>query len=57
MAVDENGEKVALKTFKIFDIKDADVSIGFCYCKRVWKFDWVAYRVLTICALLPLVPG
>lgn len=29
MAVDEKGEKVALKTFKIFDMEEADVSIWF----------------------------
>ncbi|KAG9070746.1 Serine/threonine-protein kinase plk1 [Linnemannia hyalina] len=41
VAVDEKGEKVAIKTFKIFDIANADVSIDFCYSKHVWTFDWV----------------
>ncbi|KAF9539917.1 Serine/threonine-protein kinase PLK1 [Mortierella hygrophila] len=45
VAVDETGEKVALKTFKIFDMEEADVSIGFCYCKRAEQ-EWQACKTI-----------
>ncbi|KAG0039640.1 hypothetical protein BGZ89_007870, partial [Linnemannia elongata] len=35
VAVDENGDKVALKTFKIFDINDADVEQEWRACMTI----------------------
>jgi hypothetical protein len=45
VAVDEKGTKVALKTFKYFDIKDTDVRIiGFLLnCKHATKFQSIMY--------------